>query len=78
LPCAFVSITTLSAGWMNITDNFWPLTHAAEASVHLQGYVNSICTAIMMICAVVILVETTRRGLRVINGQAPVLEPAEG
>ena len=78
LPCAFVSITTLSAGWMNITDNFWPLTHAAESSVHLQGYVNSVCTAIMMICAVVILVETTRRGLRVINGQVPVLEPAEG
>ena len=78
LPCAFITTTTLSAGWMNITDNFWPLTYAPDASVHLQGYVNSICTGIMMFCAVVILGETIRRSLRVINGRLPALEPVEG
>jgi carbon starvation protein len=78
LPCAFVTVTTLSAGWMNITDNFWPLTTAADPSVHLQGYVNSTCTAIMMVCAVVILVETARRSLGVITGQLQALEPVEG
>ena len=76
-PCAFVTITTLVAGWMNITDNFWPLTYAPDASVHPQGYVNSICTAIMMICAVIILAETARRSLRVVSGRLPALETAE-
>jgi carbon starvation protein len=78
VPCLFVTVTTLSAGWMNLTDNFWPLTYASDVTVHLQGYVNSACTAIMMLCSVVILVETMRRGLRILNGTAPVLETAEG
>jgi len=79
LPCMFISVTTLSAGWLNITGNFWPLTYAADSSVHIQGYVNSICTVIMMVCAVIILAETTRRGLKVMNGEAaPVPELAEG
>jgi carbon starvation protein len=78
VPCAFVTVTTLSAGWMNITDNFWPLTYAADASVHVQGYVNSFCTGIMMVCAVIILGETVRRCARVISGQVPALETVEG
>jgi carbon starvation protein len=78
VPCAFVTTTTLSAGWMNITNNFWPLTYAPDASVHLQGYVNSICTAIMMVCAVIILGETVRRSARVLNGRVQVLETVEG
>jgi carbon starvation protein len=78
VPCLFVTTTTLTAGWMNITNNFWPLTYAPDSSVHMQGYVNSTCTAIMMVCAVVILAETVRRSLSVVNGQVPVLETAEG
>ena len=78
VPCGLITITTLVAGWMNITDNFWPLTSAPDPTVHVQGYVNTTCTAIMMVCAVVILAETTRKSLRVVSGQAPALEPAEG
>jgi len=78
VPCGLITITTLVAGWMNITDNFWPLTSAPDPTVHVQGYVNTTCTAIMMVCAVVILAETARKSLRVVSGQAPALEPAEG
>jgi carbon starvation protein len=78
VPCGLITITTLVAGWMNITDNFWPLTSASDPTVHVQGYVNTTCTAIMMFCAVVILAETARKSLRVVSGQAPVMEPAEG
>jgi carbon starvation protein len=78
VPCGLITITTLVAGWMNITDNFWPLIYAPDPSLHVQGYVNSICTGIMMICAVVILAETSRRSMRVVTGQVPALEPAEG
>jgi carbon starvation protein len=77
VPCAFVTVTTLSAGYLNIVDNFWPLTTAADPSVHVQGYVNSICTAIMMLCAVVILGETGRRSLGVLSGRVGALETAE-
>jgi carbon starvation protein len=59
VPMLFVATTTLTAGWMNITDNFWPLT--ANPATSTQGYVNSVLTAIIMACAVIILVEAFRR-----------------
>jgi carbon starvation protein len=64
LPMLFVAATTLTAGWLNITDNFWPLT--ANPSTAMQGYVNSILTVIMMVCAIVVLVEAGRRWYRVL------------
>jgi carbon starvation protein len=64
LPMLFVAATTLTAGWLNITDNFWPLT--ANPSTATQGYVNSILTVIMMVCAIVVLVEAGRRWYRVL------------
>jgi hypothetical protein len=49
-----------------------------DLSVNVQGYVNSICTSIMMVCAIVILFSTARRWLQVISGRVPVtLELAE-
>ena len=78
LPCAFITVTTLTAGWMNITTNFWPMTDAADASIRLQGYVNSVCTGIMMACAVVILGATARRSVHVVTGRLPLLDPVAG
>jgi carbon starvation protein len=71
VPMLFVSVTTLTAGWLNIVDNFLPLT--ANPGSALQGYVNSIMTAVMMICAVIILIESLRRWYRVlVKGQYSV------
>jgi carbon starvation protein len=77
VPCAFVAITTLTAGYLNIVDTFWPMAIGTNANVHIQGYVNTICTVIMMICAVIILGATLRRSLAVINGRVPVLDVVE-
>ncbi len=77
VPLCFVATTTLTAGYMSVRDNFWPMAVGTDAALHVQGYVNSICTAIMMICAVIILVSAARRWLLVINGQAPAMELAE-
>jgi carbon starvation protein len=77
VPCAFVAVTTLTAGYRNIVDTFWPMAIGTNANVHVQGYVNSICTVIMMICAVIILGATLRRSLAVLNGRAPVLDVVE-
>ena len=64
VPMLFVAGTTLTAGWFSITDNFWPLT--ADPHTAVQGYINSVLTAIMMVCAIVILVEAFRKWYRVL------------
>ena len=64
VPMLFVSTTTLIAGWENIFDNFLPLTQNPKTQV--QGYINSTLTAIMMVCAVIILLEAFRRWYNVL------------
>ncbi len=78
VPLCFVSTTTLTAGYMSVRDNFWPLAVGANQAVHLQGYIDAICTVIMMVCVVIILVSAARRWLLVLTGRIPVFEPAEG
>jgi carbon starvation protein len=64
VPMVFVTGTTLIACYLNITDNFWPMTKTETNAV--QGYVNSILTAIIMVCAVAVLVEASKRWYRVL------------
>ncbi len=64
VPMVFVSATTLVAGWLNIMDNFWPLTQSPATA--MQGYVNSTLTVVMMACAVIILIEAAKRWYKVI------------
>ena len=64
IPMAFVMATTLSASWLNITDNFLPL--AKRDGFAIQGYVNSLLTAVMMICAVIILIDSFRTWYKVV------------
>jgi carbon starvation protein len=64
VPMAFVAVTTLYAGWRNIFDNFLPLTTTPGKMV--LGYVNIVLSAIIMLCAVVVLVESFRRSYRVL------------
>jgi carbon starvation protein len=61
LPLAFVSTTTLVAGFKSITDIFWPLAQKPETS--LQGLINTSLTAIIMVAAVVIMIDSIRRWL---------------
>jgi carbon starvation protein len=78
VPLCFVSTTTLTAGFMSIRDNFWPMAVGANPAVRVQGYVDSICTVIMMACVVIILTSAARRWLLVLTGRVPVFEPVEG
>ena len=74
-PLCFLAVTTLTAGYMSIRDNFWPKAIGGNPALHVQGYVDSICTAIMMVCAVIILTSAVRRWLLVLSGKIPVMEP---
>lgn len=71
IPMLFVSITTLVAGWQNIFDNF--LSLISNPNTATQGYVNTILTVIIMICAVIILVEAGRRWYMVLVKKQNVL-----
>jgi carbon starvation protein len=55
VPLAFVATTTLTAGVLSVRDNFWPMAVGPNPAVHLQGYLNSSVTALMMTCVVIIL-----------------------
>ncbi|HEY0005231.1 MAG TPA: carbon starvation CstA family protein [Pyrinomonadaceae bacterium] len=59
MPLVFVATTTLVAGWKSITDNFWPLSQKSETAA--QGYLNVALTAILMLAAVIILIDSIRR-----------------
>ncbi|HEV7680888.1 MAG TPA: carbon starvation CstA family protein [Pyrinomonadaceae bacterium] len=59
LPLSFVATTTLVAGWKSITDIFWPLAQKPETAT--LGYVNISFTAIIMMAAIIILVDSIRR-----------------
>src|ERR671920_1728470 len=69
VPLSFVAITTLVAGWMSITDNFWPLSQRPETAA--QGYINTALTAVLMAASVIIIVDSLRSWTR---GRRP---PAE-
>jgi carbon starvation protein len=64
VPLAFLVVTTLYAAWRNIFDNFLPLTKMPEKAV--LGYVNVALTAIIMVCAVIVLFEALRKAHRVL------------
>ena len=65
LPMTIVAITTLSAGYLNIVQNFLPLASTAGNAV--QGYTNATLTAVMMACVVLVLGDTIPRWLRVVK-----------
>jgi carbon starvation protein len=70
LPLAFLSVTTLTAGWMNITVNFLPKFHAGIKP--LFSMVNVCLTALMMICVSVVIVNAVLRCWRVFTGRAGI------
>jgi carbon starvation protein len=69
-PMLFVGVTTLSAGWLSIRDNFGPMAVGADPSLHVQGWVDLLCTGIMMICVTLVLADACRQWIRVLSGRA--------
>ena len=75
-PLCFLTVTTLTAGWMSITDNFWPMAIGPNPALHVQGYVDSICTGFLMVLCIIILTSAARRWLLVLTGKVSALELA--
>ena len=55
VPLCFVATTTITAGYMSVRDNFWPMAVGDNPALNVQGYVNTICTVVMMVCVIIML-----------------------
>jgi carbon starvation protein len=76
LPLAFVSVTTLTAGALSVRDNFYPMAVSPNTALHVQGYVNSISTVVMMACVLVILTSAVTRWVGVLSGRIRIVPSA--
>lgn len=72
-PLAVLSITTLSAGWLSITDRFLPMTKLPGKT--FQGYLNAGVTILMMLCVVVVIADALPRWRRGRAGGVVADEP---
>jgi carbon starvation protein len=61
-PLAFVSVTTLTAGFLSIRDNFLPMTARPETAT--QGWTNTILSAVLMTAVVLVIVDSVRKWTR--------------
>ena len=75
-PLLFLAVNTFYGGFLNIRDNYWPKAMSDVSAVSTQGYILSICTALLMVLAVTILTSAVTRWASLLSGdQTPV--PAE-
>jgi hypothetical protein len=77
VPLAFVAVTTLAAGALSVRDNFWPMAIGANPALHVQGYLNTILTVVMMVSVLVILASAILRWVGVLRGRIAIVGDAE-
>jgi carbon starvation protein len=63
IPMCFLAVTTLSAGFLSVKNNFWPMAVGPKPELQMQGLLNSIVTSTMMVLVVIILATAIRRWL---------------
>ncbi|HEU0005983.1 MAG TPA: carbon starvation protein A [Terriglobia bacterium] len=78
LPLSFVSTTTLTAGYLSITDNFMPLARNADSSVSFQGQLNVVLTIIMMTCMIIVLFDSMLKWRKALSSEKPGGVPVTG
>lgn len=70
VPMLFVGTTTLTAGWMNMANIYYPMT--TKPGVELPGYLNLILTAVIMGSVVVILFDAIPKWYKTVRGTRPI------
>jgi len=62
VPMLFVGVTTLTAGWQNITGIYLP--QAFDPQTRTQGIINSLLTVIIVVCVLIILSEAIPKWIK--------------
>jgi len=76
LPLSFVGSVTLTAGYMSIRDIYLPLARSADPSKSFQGYLDASLTALLMTCAVVIMVDAVYHWYLRLRSPRPITSEA--
>ena len=70
-------MTTLTAGYMSVRDNYWPMAIGPNPALARAGLRRlRSAPSIMMVCAVILLVSAGWRCMLVLSGRQPQLEEA--
>jgi carbon starvation protein len=70
VPMLFVGITTLTAGYLNITNIYFP--QLLDPSKKIQGLINLSLTGIIMICVIIIFADAVPKWIAVVAGKRPL------
>ena len=62
LPMIFVGVTTLTAGWKNITTIYLPQT--LDEKAHFQGIINTSLTVVIVICVLIIFFDAIPKWIK--------------
>ncbi len=77
VPMVFVGATTLTAGWMNMANIYYPMI--SKPGAELTGYLNLSLTAVIMASVIVILFDAIPKWFKTVKGTRPVfVEEAAG
>ena len=71
VPMLFVGTTTLTAGWMNMTNIYSPMT--SKPGMELPGYLNLILTGVIMASAVIIIIDAVPKWYSTVRGTRPLV-----
>jgi carbon starvation protein len=75
LPMLFVGVTTLTAGFENVLNIYWP--QIFEEGKRTQGIINTSLTVIIVICVFIILFDAIPKWIKIWNGKTPVIVEEE-
>jgi carbon starvation protein len=75
-PLSLLAINTLWGAFLNIRDNYYPMATGLNEGVRLQGWILTLSSLIIMVCALVILASAIRKWASQLTNGRQVL-PAE-
>jgi carbon starvation protein len=77
-PLSFLAVNTLYAGFLSVRDTFWPMALNPDPTTSFTGWVQTVCTVVMMACVFIIIGAATRRCVAVLSSrEAGVLQASE-
>jgi carbon starvation protein len=74
VPLVFLSVNTIWGGVLNVTGSYWPMAVGPDPAVNVQGWILTICSTLMLICAVLILFQSASKCVSVLSSGAQLAE----
>jgi carbon starvation protein len=75
-PLSLLAINTLWGAFLNIRDNYYPMATGLNESVQVRGWILTLSSVIIMVCALIILAASVRKWSVLLTGRPQAL-PAE-